>query len=204
MPKDMLNKSMLILTLGLFSLNFTPAFAQVMEIEIIGGGYRLRGPDVIAFPDVKASFNGVQSVRDIRDLNEQDEELLSNSEPLDYIVIEDQNGGNPFQVTVSATNFTNETNSFSNANFEIKNANDEPGVEDTDDIIPANPQTTTEGVSLHSDTDHYTDLSIDRTLFTNSGGSTPGAWRIFPVFRINVPGETPPGIYHSTITFTII
>lgn len=200
----MLNKLIFAVTLGLFALNFTPVLAQVMEIEVVGGGYRLRGPDIIEFGDVTASFAAIESIRNIRDLHAQDEELLASNTALDYIAIEDQNGGNPFQVTVTATNFVSGPNSIGNANFEIKNADDDPGTGDPDDIIPDNAQTTETGVALDADTDDYADLSTDRTLFTNSEGRAPGAWRIFPVFRVNIPAETPPGVYNSTLTFTII
>ena len=201
MKKTLFSKIMLLVTLVLFLANFTPVIAQVMEIEVIGGGYRLRGPDVIEFGSVAASFSTVQSEKDIRDLDSQNEEDVSNTEALDYLAVEDQNGGNPFQVTISATDFSSGANSFSGSALEVKNAN---GDGDTnDDIISENAQTSKLGVTLPSSSANFTNLGTQKTLFT-SEGRAPGIWRIFPVFRINVPSGTPPGTYNSTITFTII
>ncbi len=191
-----------IIVLLLFSLNFSPVFAQVMEIEVLGGGYRLRGPNLIPFDNVQASFQSAESTKDIRDINPQNEESIENDQALDYIAIEDQNGGNPFQVTVRASDFIAGDNRLDNTHFFIKNAN---GDADTaDDIIPDNNQTIETGVMLDSTTDSFADLSTDRTLFRNDEGRAPGAWRIFPVFKIVIPSGTPPGTYSSTITFTII
>lgn len=197
---------MLAVTSGLFLANFSPVIAQVMEIEVIGGGYRLRGPDIIEFDEVIASFSSVISEKDIRDLDPQDEEDLGNMDALDYLAIEDQNGGNPFQVSVSATDFSSGTHSFPSSALEIKSSN---GDGDTaDDIIPENNQTTELGVSLPrvllpGDSEGFESLETQRTIFT-SEGRAPGIWRIFPVFRITVPAGTAPGTYNSTITFTII
>lgn len=200
MQNNPLHKILLVATFGLFMLNFSPVLAQVMEIEVLGGGYRLRGPDVISFDDVTASFTEGTSIRDLRDLDAQNEESLANGNALDYIAIEDQNGGNPFVVAVSATDFASDSNDFANTNFEIKNANGDGDT--TDDIIPENSQTTETGVQLDASTDSYIDLSAQRVLFS-SEGRAPGAWRIYPVLRINIPAETPPGAYSSTLTFTI-
>jgi len=38
---------LLAITLGLFSLNFSPVFAQQMLIQVVGGGYRFDGPTQI-------------------------------------------------------------------------------------------------------------------------------------------------------------
>lgn len=200
MSKNIFNKTILLICAILFALNFSPVFAQVMQIEVIGGGYRLRGPNLIQFPNATASFSNVQTVRDIRELNAQDETNTSNTNASDYIAIVDQNGGNPFQVGVSATNFIAGSNNFANTNLEIKNAD---GNGATNDIIAENARTSLNGVQLDSGTESYTNLGTQRILFT-SQGRAPGAWRIFPVFRLTIPGGTAPGTYNSTLTFTII
>jgi len=186
------------INLLLFGLNFTPVLAQVMEVEVMGGGYRLRGPDAISFLNVTASFSQQESIRDIRDLNEQDEESPSSTNALDYVLIEDQNGGNVFNVTVSASNFNSEDKSILNSNFYIKNKNAV-----SNDIITNNAFSGLSGVALHPDTNDFASLNTERTLFSGDG-ATPGAWKIFPVFKIVVPAETEPGTYVSTMTFTVI
>ncbi len=200
MKKNRLKTWLIIIFLALFGLNFTPVLAQVMEIEVLGGGYRLRGPDVIAFPNVTASLTSQQGTRDIRDLDPQNEEDAGSTSAKDYLAIEDQNGGNMFDVTVTSTNLADTASGveIGSAQFFIKNKNG-TGT----DIIADNSFTNLTGVSLNSDTDSFTDLSVQRTLFSG-GGRTPGAWRIFPVFRVDIPSGTPPGTYTGTLTFTII
>lgn len=195
-----LRKLLLIISATLFALNFTPAFAQIMQIEVIGGGYRLRGPNLIQFPNSTASFNDTQTTRDIRDLNAQDESNIANTTAYDYIAIVDQNGGNPFQVGVSATNFVAGLNSFANSNLEVKNADDSIP---TANIVAENATTSLNGVQLDSSTDSYVNLGSQRILF-QSQGRAPGAWRIYPLFRLTIPGGTSPGTYNSTLTFTVI
>jgi len=200
MKQGKLKTWLVMINLALFGLNFTPALAQVMEIEVMGGGYRLRGPDVIQFPGVTASLTEVISDRDIRALHAQNEELPASTSALDYLAIEDQNGGNMFDVTVTAENFLEPSfgATIANSNFHVKNKNGTG-----QDIVADNIYTDLTGVSLNADTDDYADLSTQRTLFSGVGRA-PGAWRIFPVFRINIPAESVPGTYTSTLTFTII
>jgi len=200
MKKPAFKTWLIVITLALFGLNFTPVLAQVLEVEVIGGGYRLIGPDTISFPNITASFEAQPSVRDIRDLNEQDEQNPQSTTASDYILIEDRNGGNVFNVTVSADDLANpETGkTISNSNFFIKNKNGTG-----QDIIANNASTVLSGVALHTDTNSFASLNIERTLFTGDG-SAPGSWRIYPVFKINVPAETIPGTYRSTLTFTVI
>lgn len=200
MSKNIFNKSLLIISAVLFALNFTPVLAQVMQVEVIGGGYRLRGPDLIQFPNATASFSNVQTTRNIRDLNAQDETNILNTTAADFIAVVDQNGGNPFQVGVSATNFISGSNNFANTSLEIKNADDTGA---TSDIVAENTGTSLNGVQLDSGTASYANLGSQRILFT-SQGRAPGAWRIFPVFKLTIPGGTAPGTYNSTLTFTII
>jgi hypothetical protein len=189
---------LVVINLLLFGLTFTPVLAQVMEVEIIGGGYRLRGPDTITFPNVTASFEAQESMRDIRDLHEQNEEDPTSTTASDYVLIEDQNGGNIFDITVSATNLTSEGKTIPNSDFYIKNSNGTGN-----GIIANNTYSKLTGVALHPDTKDFASLNIERTLF-NSDGAAPGAWKIFPVFKIIVPAETAPGTYVSTLTFTVI
>jgi hypothetical protein len=191
---------LILITLALFGLNFTPVLAQVLEVEVIGGGYRLVGPETISFPKVMASLEAQSSIQDIRDLNEQDEQNPQSTTASDYILIEDRNGGNAFNVTVKADDFTDQQTgqTISNSNFFIKNKNGKG-----QDISANNSATSLSGVALHTDTNSFASLNIERTLFTGDGAK-PGSWRIYPVFKINVPANTVPGTYRSTLTFTII
>ena len=212
MKNTTINKLLTTVTLGLFTLNFSPVFARVMIIDVLGGGYRLRGPYVLQFADVTASFSAQQTTLDIRDLNAQDEESLSSAEALDYIVIEDLNGGNAFDVSISADTLTTDPDvlpvyTISSDNFYIKN-NCANGTNtcagNSANFVADNATSTLDNISLSSSTNDFVAMptSSPQTLFT-SEGRAPGAWRIFPVFRIEIPANTLPGDYTSTVTLTI-
>jgi hypothetical protein len=201
MQKNTLNKLILFVTLGLFALNFSPVLAQTMEIEVIGGGYRLRGPDTITFNPVPASFTVTQSVKDIRALDIQNEEdIATATQARDFISVEDRNGGNPFQVTIVASDFT--PAGITAADIEVKNAN---GVGQFSVCELPNPQwgCNQAAITGNAATDNFASLDTQRVL-VDGDGLAPTAWRFFPVFRINVPAETVPGVYTSTLTFTVI
>jgi len=201
MENGRLKTWLVIINVALFGLNFTPVMAQVMEIEVIGGGYRLQGPDVIQFPNLTATLEAQQSTRDIRELDAQNEESSGTDQAKDYLYISDMNGGNAFNVSVSSTDLEDAIihKIIPKTNFYIRNKNG-TGT----DIVSANTgQPGIAGVSLNSDTDSFVSLGNDRILFSGNGES-PGSWKIFPVFRIEIPANTNPGTYVSTLTFTII
>jgi hypothetical protein len=189
MKKETLNISLTLLTLGLFALNFTPAFAQITMIDILGGGYRLQSPSPLTFNDVTAAFTDQATTIEFRgDLN-------------DYLLITDENGGNDFNVSVEATDFTDIVTAATipTDNFEIKNYDGA-----ANPIIAANSLTTLTGVALDPSTDNFVSFPVGTpvTLFT-SDGHAPGSWKIFPVLRLTIPANTLPGDYASTVTFTI-
>lgn len=201
MENGRLKTWLVIINIALFGLNFTPVMAQVMEIEVIGGGYRLQGPDVIQFPNLTATLDAQQSTRDIRDLDAQNEESAETVHAKDFIYISDMNGGNAFNVSVSSTDLEDAVihKTIPKANFYVKNKNGTGA-----DIVSANPgQPGLEGVTLTSDTNSFVSLENERILFSGDGQS-PGTWKIFPVFKIEIPANTNPGTYVSTLTFTII
>lgn len=175
-----------LMTFGLLALNFTPAFAQITEIDILGGGYSLQSPATLDFGNVTASFTNQQTELAPRD----------NSE---YLLITDRNGGNDFNVTVQSSDFTDESTleTFTADHLEVKNY-DSNG----DEIEAANAYTTLVGVELDASTDAYVTLDTARTLFT-SDGHAPGSYKIFPKYRLTVEGGTLAGDYASTVTFTI-
>jgi hypothetical protein len=201
MQKNRLKIWLVLINLVLFGLNFTPAMAQVLEIEVLGGGYRLKGPDVIGFSSLSASFAPQESIRDIRDLDPQNEETSSSAEAKDYLYIGDLNGGNAFNVGVDATDLEDSTTheTIPSTYFQIRNKNGTGA-----DIVANNAaQPSLEGVSLNADTNDFASLDYQRILFSGEGRQ-PGAWRIFPVFKIKIPASKNPGTYTSTLTFTII
>jgi hypothetical protein len=198
----------LLITIILFGFNCGNVFAQVMDIEVLGGGYRLKGPSVIEFPNVTASFNEQNTTVDIRSLDAQDATGIANTDAKNFLWIEDQNGGNQFTVTVSADELTDASSTISIPNDDtpnqlsgmfVKNADDNGG---TADIIANNSQSSLNFVSLSPDTNTFQGLAATRALFS-SLGTTPGSWRIFPVFKSQIPANTPPGTYTTTLIFTI-
>jgi hypothetical protein len=201
------NKIWLIpVALALFILSAANVFAQVMEIEVVGGGYRLKGPDILQFESVTAGFTQQEKEIYIGDLDPQNEKSGPSAlSALDFLLIEDQNGGTPFDVAVSATALTISGTAVSIPNeldgssgLMIKNSN---GV--APEIVAHNVQTTLDGVSLNSATNDFVSMGEQQALFS-SKGYAPGAWRIFPVFKTVIPAETAPGVYISTLTFTIV
>jgi len=199
MRKTTLNILMILATIGLFSLNFTPVFAQQVLIQIMGGGYRLDGPSLIDFPAQTASVTGaVTSERSIRDI----------TDPKPYLQVSDENGGRPFDIQVTALNplESAEGNTIALTNFLVKNTS---GTGNDIDTI----QGRSDGLTLNSLLDEYyqdppantipNDLSATKVLATGVG-QLPGEWRIYPGFRIDIPSSTDIGTYQTNITFTII
>lgn len=87
--------------LGIITLigNATPLFAQVVYLQILGGGYRLRGPSQINFVTLTASTFANTGNVNFRNIGDNTPSEADNN----YLLIIDENGGNPFDVTVSAT-----------------------------------------------------------------------------------------------------
>jgi hypothetical protein len=85
-----------LLSLSTLIWNISPIFAQTLEVEILGGGYKLRGPATINFATISASKNDNQSTLNFVDLGSSDR---------NYLEIIDENGGNPFDVTVGTSPF---------------------------------------------------------------------------------------------------
>jgi hypothetical protein len=192
MRKNKYNILLILITLGLFSLNFTPVFAQQMLIQILGGGYRLYGTSIITFPAQTASVTGDQtseiSVRDIQ----------VDTDPLPgYILISDYNGGQAFNVTVSATTLTRQagTEEIPLSNFMIKNTS---SVGNTIDTINGRD----DGLTLNAATNSYATFESTRAL-ADGTGQAPGEWKIYPTLQITIPEGQRSGTYESTLTFTI-
>lgn len=90
-----------LLSLSTLIWNISPIFAQTLEIEVLGGGYKLRGPATINFAMVAASKNTNQSTLNFADLGT----TTPSESAHNYLEVIDENGGNPFDVTVATSPF---------------------------------------------------------------------------------------------------
>lgn len=188
-----MHKLITAISLGLFALNFSPVLAQVMEIEVVGGGYHLKGPETLTFAPVTAQFTDQNSIINIRNTDPDVDE--------EYLEISDENGGRPFSVSVVSYDFESTSpigNTISASSFEIKNKDDNGTTTDLD------PQSGSSSsiVSLNTETNSYVSLETSRLLFDGTGVA-PGIWRIYPLLRLNIPSGTPPGFYSTVIVFTV-
>ena len=99
MKQAVLKKLITLVSFLLLIGNATPLFAQLVELEILGGGYKLRGPTEISFPTqttTTSTRTGIVSFSDIGDTTPSQADF-------NYLMVIDENGGNPFDVTVTTT-----------------------------------------------------------------------------------------------------
>lgn len=184
-------------TLALCVVNAATVLAQPVEIIVTGGGFTVRGPDLVSFPAQPFSFNNQTSTAD----------FYNTTTGIGYIEISDQNGGSPFSVAIGATDLTpggsgicDPDNCIPKANLAIRN-ND-----------GTNPNITTiEGSAAHVSLDASTNFSNDppasldqQRVLLNGTGAAPGVWRIFPQLQQTTPGNTAIGDYSGTVTITIM
>lgn len=99
MKKTFLKKLALIISICVLALNSTPLFAQVVYLDILGGGYKIQGPSQINFPSVNSSISETNNSLSFNNLGETTPSEANHN----YLKIIDENGGNPFDVTVSAS-----------------------------------------------------------------------------------------------------
>lgn len=99
MEKANFKKLVTIVAFLLLAGNATPLFAQLVELEILGGGYKLRGPSEIAFPSLSTTTSDRTSVVSFANIGES----TPSQSDYNYLLIIDENGGNPFDVTVTTT-----------------------------------------------------------------------------------------------------
>ncbi len=175
----------------LFCLNFTIIHAQDMYIDIIGGGYKIYGPNTIILPPKPAAFEEQTTRADIRTQVTPDQNIPN------YIEIADENGGNEFDLNVHASGFSGPAK-INNSNFFLKNC-DYP--ESQECITPIEGET--EWLNLATATENFAAFGTDPLPLARGSGTAPGKWRIYPSFQLNIPSGTPPGQYSATITFTI-
>jgi len=203
MKNKTLNKTLLIISIGLFSLNFQAAIAQQMLIQVVGGGYRFDGPSTLTFSPVDAGFSQTDSELSIRTITSGGYTNPPGGGDDGFISINDQNGGAEFQVQIQVndplTHTTISNYTIPLSNFQVKNLTTQ--VNDAYDVQTINGRE--DGLTLNSSLNNYTDLTAARVL-ANGTGQQPGEWKIYPGFRIQVPSTTAIGTYETTITFTII
>ena len=203
----MLNNWLIAITIGLFSLNFTPVLAQQMLIQVVGGGYRFDGPNTIAFDAVDAAFTSTDSEKSVRAIVAGG----YTTPPVGtdgFISIDDQNGGAEFQVQISASgNLDNKTiiavppHEIPLTNFQVQNIS-APILGPGEDITTINGRS--DGLSLNAAFNTYRPISTSPQTLATGTGQMPGEWKFYPQFRIQVPEATALGIYETTLTFTII
>lgn len=208
------NISLLLITLGIFTLNFTPVFAQEMVVQIIGGGYRFDGPATITFTPITAiTDNTVNSDISIRSITSGGYREPPGGGEDGFIAVEDQNGGSVFQVQVQANGpLIHTTPELSYqiplTNFLVKNTTElGPGDNDIDtEVGRSDGFTLNEALNNFSETAppaNPNNLTVPRVLGSGTG-QQPGKWKFYPGFRIIIPPATAIGNYETSLTFTII
>lgn len=181
-------------SIATFALNISSVLAVPVEIEVIGGGYHLRGPSEITFPSSSFSYQESESTVSIRDLS-----------AANYLEIVDENGGNEFNVSIFADNLTCVASiggqcaigidSIANTNLAVRsNDGNSPQIE-------AMGGSNATYVSLDNAAT-FVPMNTPATLLSGNGAG-PGIWRIFPEIQTTVPGGTKIGTYSGTITILI-
>lgn len=99
MNKSYIKKFVFILSICTLMASGAPLFAQVVYLDILGGGYKIQGPSQINFPSVNSSISETNNSLSFSDLGD----TTPGEADHNYLKIIDENGGNPFDVTVSAS-----------------------------------------------------------------------------------------------------
>lgn len=183
-------------TLALCIVNAATVLAQPVEIVVTGGGFTVRGPDIISFSAQPFSFNTQTSTANFYD-----------GVSVGYIEISDQNGGSPFSVAIGATDLTPGGSGICGPDSCIPKAN--LAIRNNDG---SNPNiTTVQGSASHVSLDASTNFANEppaaldqQKILLNGTGAAPGVWRIYPQLQETTPGNTAIGDYSGTITITIM
>jgi len=101
MKTSTIKKLAFLLSFSTLILNTSPLFAQTLLLEVLGGGYKLRGPATVNLTSATTSKNSSLSVLNFANIAS----TTPNEANRNYIEIIDENGGNPFDVTVSTSSF---------------------------------------------------------------------------------------------------
>lgn len=73
-------------------------FAQILELEILGGGYKLEGPTNIVFTALNTGAASNTNTINFDDIGETAPSQAENN----FLKVTDENGGNPFDIMISA------------------------------------------------------------------------------------------------------
>lgn len=201
--------------------------------EITTGNFTLQAPSTINFQTAEVSVTTDQTKTiSIRHTNDgtcgttcgptQDQNCPCGGDPIKYLEITDERGGQEFNLTVSATNFTSEEDHktyITNSALKIRNWDQDTTNITNTNCSTANPSTcfTTVSTSLEddkttmtlsNDTENFVSLDQVRTLATKPATSAEnpkeiGKWRIYPEFQLTIPPIIPTGNHTATITFTL-
>jgi len=98
MTAKLVKKIVTVISFLLMIGNCSPIYAQLVELEILGGGYKLRGPSEINFATQTTSTSPASNTLDFRDIGDTTPSQSSNN----FLMIIDENGGNPFDITVTS------------------------------------------------------------------------------------------------------
>lgn len=99
MDKNKFKKLVSLISFVILIGNANTLFAQLVELEILGGGYKIQGPSQIIFPTLTTSTSSTVNEISFSDIGETTPDQSDNN----YLMIVDENGGNPFDVTITAT-----------------------------------------------------------------------------------------------------
>jgi hypothetical protein len=204
MKNKTIKLAILITSLITLIFNVSPLLAQTLEIEVVGGGFKIRGPENINFSPVQTSFSDQTSEMALRDIEVVDTDT-QNLVPGGIVII-DESGGSTFSVYAGASDLyiTGEScigtalpyyNCIYTDHIFIKNHDGNGSQVDT--IYGDSTDLT-----LDSSTDSYVDFTTTRTL-ANGISHVPGTWKIYPKLRINIPKGQNAGTYNGNLNFTI-
>ncbi len=177
MKTKSLKIGILIISLVTLILNISPLFAQTLEIEVMGGGYKLQGPNEINFENV--SIENIKTTSDAgrtKELSFRDIELVTVDERTieGGLMVIDENGGNSFNVTVTVSSQlaqsvancdTEPYNCIPISSLSIKNQDNDGATEDVN---------TRNGSPSDFALDSFSDNYVEFTRFTTTTAGSTG------------------------------
>lgn len=187
-------------------VSYEPLCSQQIE----SGGRFIEVPDSITFPPatIKATepSSVIVSVR---------ENKLGDPDPIQYLQVTDLQGdGTPYEINVAATNLYHSDLMHFMPVRQLAVRNCDAATRDDSTCIQ-----TIEGTAgdFLLSTDTFSPLTSDGFVsfseendplrLAEGTGNSIGRWRFFPAFKLTIPPIPPviiPGIYTSTITFTLL
>ena len=203
--KKIIKKLLIIPALLSILLTFSYSFAQTLEIEVLGGGYKLKGPNELIFNEKTASLGETESTLNFSEISVTSVDIIENPEGIGSIIVIDENGGNEYSVTVSATLLTKSAgatpaSSIPATNFRIRNYDDNYA---TFTIINGESDDFELSTLSNQDPDGFQSFSDGTITLANGFGKAPGRYRFFPKLKIVIPAGQRPGQYNASLTFTI-